>query len=430
MRPRATAGTSDRTPGVGPVGSNRDPRIAACRHHPSSILSGHTRRMGDDHAAGLAGPATEDLLRRFLDRHAPATARAYTADLADLARFLGTSLEAAVGSLLLGPEPASRRLLDYALELRRRGLAPATARRRLGTLRALLATARELGLVDWSLELPTPEEVEAALERSREPGSPYLFPRHPEEVDRLDLQHFALREALGANFLAPVESPVRVLDVGTGTGQWGFEVGHQFPGALVVGFDLVRGKPGAPPRYRHVRGNLLQGLPFQDGVFDFVHQRFLMAGIPVEAWPGAVRELVRVTRPGGWVELVENPTRLLGAGPATERLFDLLLELAALLSLDTEGVVFRSLDGYLRGAGLEEVARREVELPIGQWGGRVGSLLVTDFRTGCTRLCEVLGARSPGAAAEAEELLRRAMEELERHRAVFPIAVAYGRKPR
>ena len=35
-------------------------------------------------------------------------------------------------------------------------------------------------------------------------GDAYLFPRHPSEVDRLDVQHYALREALGANYLAPV----------------------------------------------------------------------------------------------------------------------------------------------------------------------------------------------------------------------------------
>jgi SAM-dependent methyltransferase len=265
------------------------------------------------------------------------------------------------------------------------------------------------------------------------PDSPssaaYLFPRHPEEVDRLDLQHFALREALGANFLAPVEGPSRVLDVGTGTGQWGFEVGHQFPGALVVGFDLVRGKPGAPPGYRHVRGNLLQGLPFRDGVFDLIHQRLLTWGIPVDAWPEVVRELVRVTRPGGWVELTEIPTELRRAGPSTERLFALFLRLAAPLGLDAEGVVFRSLDGYLRQAGLEEITRREMELPVGEWGGRVGSFLATDFRAAGARICEVLRARSGALAEEAEALLRRSLEEWEHHRAVWPVAVVYGRKP-
>jgi len=265
------------------------------------------------------------------------------------------------------------------------------------------------------------------------PGSPssaaYLFPRHPDEVNRLDLQHFALREALGANFLAPVEAPSRVLDVGTGTGQWGFEVCHRFPGALVVGFDLVRGKPRPPRGYRQVRGNLLQGLPFRDDSFDFVHQRFLIWGIPVEAWPGAVAELVRVTCPGGWVELAEIPTELRRAGPSTERLFALFLRLASSQGLDTEGMVFRSLDGYLGRAGLEEVTRREVELPIGQWGGRVGSFLATDFRAAGARICEVLRTHSGALAEEAEELLRRSLEEWEHHRAVWPVAVVYGRKP-
>src|SRR5579884_3681819 len=385
--------------------------------------------MGDERTASAPAGAAELLLRRFLERAAPATARAYTADLADLARFLDTSLEEAVGSLLQGPERASRLVLEYALALRRRGLAPATVARRLATLRSLLGRARELGMVDWSLRFPTPEEVEAALERSREPGSPYLFPRHPGEVDRLDLQHFALREALGRNFLAPVEGPSRVLDVGTGTGQWGFEVGHQFPGALVVGFDLVRGKPGAPPRYRHVRGNLLQGLPFRDGVFDFVHQRFLTAGIPVAEWPGAVRELVRVTRPGGWVELVESTAELRQVGPATQRLIDMLRSMMDSLGLDATDRVFRSLDGYLQDVGLRSVARREIALPVGEWGGRVGSFMATDFRSAWTRLCETLQARSILSAQEASELLHRSMEEFQKHRVELPIAIAYGRKP-
>jgi hypothetical protein len=127
------------------------------------------------------------------------------------------------------------------------------------------------------------------------------------------------------------------------------------------------------------------------------------------------------------VEITTRPQR---TGPATQALFDLIhRQLADPLGLDTTDAVFRSLDGYLRQAGLEEVARREVELPIGQWGGRVGSFLATDARAAGTRLCEVLSARSPEGVEEVEELLRRSLEEFEQHRAVFPIAIAYGRKP-
>ena len=108
----------------------------------------------------------------------------------------------------------------------------------------------------------------------------YFMPRHPSEVDRLNLQHYALREALGGNYLAPVSSAAFVLDVGSGTGQWGFEVCGQFPEAMVVGLDLAAGKPGPPPRYRLVRSDLLAGLPFNDGRFDFVHQRLLFLAVP------------------------------------------------------------------------------------------------------------------------------------------------------
>ncbi len=385
--------------------------------------------MGDDRAAGLAGPATEDLLHRFLDGRPEATARAYAADLSDLARFLGTPLPQALATLLGDPTTAARLALDYALHLRSRSLAPATVTRRLATLRALVGQARELGVVDWSLRLPSPEEVEAALERSSEPETPYLMPRHPDEVDRLDLQHFALRETLGANFLAPVESPVRVLDVGTGTGQWGFEVCHRFPGALVVGFDLVPGKPDHPSGYRHVRGNLLQGLPFRDDVFDFVHQRFLVAGIPVSAWPGVVAELVRVTRPGGWIELVDSATDLRRTGPATTRLFDLLRPLGEAAGLDTTSVTFRSLDDYLRRSGVERITRREEALPVGEWGGRIGSFLATDWRSGLTRLCETMRARSPHLVEEVLILLDQAVQEWERHQSTWPVAIVYGCKP-
>ncbi|HZV48340.1 MAG TPA: class I SAM-dependent methyltransferase, partial [Candidatus Dormibacteraeota bacterium] len=282
---------------------------------------------------------------------------------------------------------------------------------------------------DWTVVPPGEEEVEAALERSQEPETPYLFPRHPDEVDRLDLQHFALRETLGANFLAPVESPVRVLDVGTGTGQWGIEVCWEHPEALVVGFDLVAGRAEHPSGYRHVRGNLLQGLPFREGSFDFVHQRLLTWGVPVAAWPGVVAELVRVTRPGGWVELAEV-TRPQQTGPATQAFFDLIHQhLAVPLDLDVTDIVFRSLDEYLRRAGLEEVARREVVLPVGEWGGQVGTFMATDFRTGGARLCEVMQTRSSSLAEEAKGLLSQAMDEFDQHRTIFPVAVAYGCKP-
>ncbi|MFZ0218007.1 MAG: methyltransferase domain-containing protein, partial [Candidatus Dormiibacterota bacterium] len=156
----------------------------------------------------------------------------------------------------------------------------------------------------------------------------YLLPRHPSEVSRLDLQHYALRETLRANYLAPIDEPARILDVGTGTGRWVFDLCHAFPRALGVGLDLVAiGSASGPSNYRFVRGDVTAGLPFDDATFDFVHQRLLRLGIPTAAWDGVIAELVRVTAPGGWVELAEVGVGIESIGPATEALFDSAAEL-------------------------------------------------------------------------------------------------------
>ena len=43
-----------------------------------------------------------------------------------------------------------------------------------------------------------------------------------------------------------------------------------------------------------------------DASFDYVHQRHVAADVPADAWPKLVGEAVRVTKPGGWIELVEG----------------------------------------------------------------------------------------------------------------------------
>jgi SAM-dependent methyltransferase len=371
----------------------------------------------------------QELLDRFLAARGDRTRQAYSTDVADFARALDEPAAGAVARLLGGGPVAGRRLvLEYAVELRRQGRAPATVSRRLGTLRTLVNEARRLGLTEWLLETPDEDEIAAAIEE-RASAASYVFPRHPAEIDRLDVQHYAMREALGANHLAPVGAPRRVLDAGCGTGQWGFEMCGEFPDARVIGIDLVPGKAGRPPGYQFVKGNLLEGLPFRDDQFDLVHQRFLVAGLPLDRWRAVVADLVRTARPGGWVELVELRMELEHAGPATARLLGLALGMSAALGLDTGSVVADSLDGYLRDAGLEGVVGRELVLPFGEWGGRVGVLMATDLRAGFTRMCEVLHARSRLPLEEGMDLIQRLSDEFERHRTTLTCAIALGRKP-
>lgn len=372
-----------------------------------------------------------DVLDRFLADRNDRTIQAYTTDLDEFARFLDASPTAALAQLFSLDAGSGRQVvLEYVVSLRRMDRAQSTIDRRLGTLRALLRTAHEAGLVAWQLDVPDDEEVVAAMERLPARDSDhYLFPRHPGEVDRLDIQHFALRETLGANYIAPVGQLDRVLDVGCGTGQWGFEICRQANPKIVVGVDLVAGKRHAPEQYRFVKGDVMSGLPFGDGRFDFVHQRLLVSGLPLKAWPGVVADLARVVRPGGWVELIEVPWEIRRAGPAAQRLVDLTVELTGSLGLDTTGTVYRNLQDYLSAAGLVDVERREIEVRVGRWGGAVGSLMVTDFRAGVTRVCEVLQARGRLTADESRTLIQEAQEEWQHGQMAYPFAIAYGRRP-
>jgi SAM-dependent methyltransferase len=382
--------------------------------------------------SSLAVQRAAGLVRRFLDDRGDRTRQAYTTDLEDFARFTGGDVASAVARLLAdGPDHARRLVLQFTVDLRRRSMAPATIERRRATLRALARVACDGDLVDWALELPGPDEVSAALEARVTAFVPYLLPHHPSEVDRLDVQHYALREVLGANHLhmSPIQTPARVLDVGSGTGQWSFELCERFPEALSVGLDLVPSKRERPARYRWVRANLLEGLPFADDVFDFVHQRLLAVAVPLARWPDTVAEVVRVTRPGGWVELVEPIVRVQGGGPASDRFSDLVMKVAEGRGLDNDRSVFDALDGHLRRAGLLDVTRREVTVPTGPWGGRVGSFMATDLRAVQMRMSEVLQARSLASAEECRDLVARSQEECQHRRMFAQFAFAFGRKP-
>jgi SAM-dependent methyltransferase len=367
-------------------------------------------------------------LDRFLAGRAGRTRTAYQIDIEDFARYVEESPASAVAKLLGAGRVGERMALDYAVELLGAGRARSTVARRLGTLRTLAREAYRIGLVAWQLDIPT-EDAAAAASRERGTSASYLLPRHPAEIDRLDVQHYALREALGANHRAPIDAPRRVLDAGCGTGQWGFDLCAEFPDARVVGLDLVPGKAGGPDRYAFVKGNLLQGLPFRDAQFDFVHQRFLVAGVPLTAWPSVVADLVRTLTPGGWIELVEARLMLEPAGPVTRRLVALAMEMASSLGLDTSRAVADSIGGFLRGAGLERVDRHEFALPVGQWGGRVGELMETDARAGLTRVCEVLHSLSRLSLEEGIDMIQQLPAEFERHQTTFTCAIATGRKP-
>jgi hypothetical protein len=113
------------------------------------------------------------------------------------------------------------------------------------------------------------------------------------------------------------------------------------------------------------------------------------------------------------------------AGPAVRRIGELAVAAAAARGLDTAAAPYRLLDQYLQDLGCANVQRHEATLPIGEWGGRAGSLFATDFRIASVRILE---ARSTLTAEERTELVQRALVECEERHVTCGLAVAFGQR--
>ena len=54
---------------------------------------------------------------------------------------------------------------------------------------------------------------------------------------------------------------------------------------------------------KFVEGNVLDGLPFKDSTFDYVFMRHLCYGFTDQDWKNVIDEIIRITKPGGWIEV-------------------------------------------------------------------------------------------------------------------------------
>jgi SAM-dependent methyltransferase len=272
--------------------------------------------------------------------------------------------------------------------------------------------------------------------RRRKAGIPYIVPWDIEEHNRLDFQHFMLRYMLRGNYAAPIRNPQNILDVGSGTGRWAIELANMFPRAKVIGLDInpppvdllaEKGMEMRPSNYQFVPGNLLEGLPFADANFDFVHMRALVTAIPHDRWPFVIGELARVTRLGGWVESLEV-TFLEGGGPAVNQL---MTWLDATLAL--RGVVFMdggAVGAVMRATGLTNVTVRAEAMPCGDSGGRAGKMLATDWISVLKGIGGMTVAQGVTTAHDFERTLEQAQHELaEPHRrCTMPLYIAFGQR--
>ncbi|OQE10917.1 hypothetical protein PENVUL_c003G07777 [Penicillium vulpinum] len=130
----------------------------------------------------------------------------------------------------------------------------------------------------------------------------YVLPNDEREQDRLDLSHHIYLMILkGELCQAPVQSPKRVLDLGTGTGLWAIEYADTHPNSQIIGIDLSAIQPSwVPPNCRFEIDDFEQPWSYSKP-FDYIHGRELEGSIRDHDM--LFKQALDNLNPNGWFEM-------------------------------------------------------------------------------------------------------------------------------
>ncbi|KFY08242.1 hypothetical protein V492_06410 [Pseudogymnoascus sp. VKM F-4246] len=224
-------------------------------------------------------------------------------------------------------------------------------------------------------------------------NSIYFSPIDEDEIERLTRQHRLLSIVFDERLVfPPVNNPRRILDCGHGSASWAVDVAEQYPRCEVD--DLNR-------RFTFARNS-----------FDIVHSQLVAGGINAARWTTYLRDLFRVTRPGGWCQMVEVYYQVQSYNGT-------LTDEHGLRQWSTR--MFQSMEGLkdlrmplhlanaMRTAGFVDIDHRMIPLPTCAWSD-----------------AERLGM----APNDAQLLIAHARNEADNpaFKAYFPLYVCIGRK--
>jgi ubiquinone/menaquinone biosynthesis C-methylase UbiE len=202
----------------------------------------------------------------------------------------------------------------------------------------------------------------------------YFIQDSGSELARLVEQERAFEMALGGllpeqpdqdAFVAPFR---HVLDVACGSGGWALAMAQKYPQLEVKGCDIderminYANSQARVGRLDNASFRVMDArnpLDYPDNSFDLVNARW-MAVIGTAAWPRTIKEIARITRPGGIVRLTESEDFGITNSRAFERWSVLMLEVfkragTAFSPTGRTGGQTVMLHRFLREAGFQNI---------------------------------------------------------------------------
>ncbi|CAG8449591.1 2458_t:CDS:10 [Acaulospora morrowiae] len=209
----------------------------------------------------------------------------------------------------------------------------------------------------------------------------YIIQTSENDSDLELLLHYVSKLVMKGNITSPIKrSNLKTcLDIGYGGGSWMMEMATDYPDCQFYGIDLDPGTPDLvyPNNCIFQKGDYLKSLPYPENTFDLLHVRATLLWLDFESFKNLLKEAVRVTKKGGFIEFLEQDIETTNTGPILTSYIDTWREIQ--MSKNIDGNLMSKMETLLAEQGFGNIKINNCHIPIGKWAGFVGEFFLSAF---------------------------------------------------
>ncbi|KAG1440166.1 hypothetical protein G6F56_012027 [Rhizopus delemar] len=201
-----------------------------------------------------------------------------------------------------------------------------------------------------------------------------------------------------------------------------------YPRSEFVGIDMadVFVTENKPSNVTFKVANAGIGFEFEDESFDFVFQRFLVMGFPTEQYLYSIKEIKRILKPEGYIEILELINDYREGGPALTKISSWIHQ--ALEARQMDSFIANKIPNYLLDAGYKNVRDFDYAVSIGSWGGELGQLHLAIQKLALPAVEVMVTELTPITSEQYNVALEQAFKEVDQYKASTHYKLIYATK--